>query len=152
MGARPSPDLVAEWYARLPPGMDIETPRGVLKADRPGGRALRRALRSSLLRGPKAEITGLGSAADHLRLPISYAHEHMGAASWRMPRIGTVRDKDGHGRAFGRHVDLHQQRRILRMLAFGASTRSAAAEVKVSLTLVGAIRRAALAWKDPDDE
>lgn len=45
-----------------------------------------------------------------------------------------------------------RQRRILRMLADGATVREVAAATKANFTVIAALRRAALRWKDPDDE
>ncbi len=144
MAARPSPELVAKWYARLPAGSNIEDARGRIRPDTPGGRALRPRRWSTL------PLCASGKAA------IAHDYERFGAASWRMPRIAGIVDVRGAGPhstsgQFRRRLTLVRQRRILRMLADGASVRQVMAAVRTSPVVIVAVRKAALAWKDPDD-
>jgi hypothetical protein len=85
------------------------------------------------------------------------ASSTLGAASWRMPRVPGVLDVRGAGpRArrgqFLRRLTLGRQRRILRMLADGATVRQVSAATRSNFTVIAALRRAALRWEDPDDE
>lgn len=132
--SRPSAQLVAEWYAKLPPGSDIENARGGM------------------------------TISYHRRLPMQWANDHsrpllgigsqLGAAAWRMPRIPAVADQRGRPRSrwFERRPTLRTQRRILRMLADGAPVREVQRVTGANFTVIAAVRRAALQWTDPDDE
>lgn len=132
--SRPSAQLVAEWYARLPAGSDIENARGGLNISY----HRRLALLPSLDR-PRT-LLGVGAL--------------LGAASWRMPRIPAVADQRGRPRSrwFERRPSLRKQRRILRMLADGSSVREVQRETGANFTVIAAVRRAALRWTDPDDK
>jgi hypothetical protein len=114
--------------------MDIETSTGHLNVE---SRRLR--------------MQPVGMALDHPRRLISYAHSQLGAASWRMPRLPPRHVRTSWGVATVR-ASLSRQRRVLRLLADGATTRQVAAKVRMSLRDVGAIKKAALEWRDPDDE
>jgi hypothetical protein len=132
MASRPPPELVAEWYARLPEGTNIEDERERLMA-------ANRMDKHLPLRGSYHSTPG--------------AWGQLGAASWRMPLVdvrgGVPRMRRGQYR---RRLTVTRQRRILRMLADGATTREVVATVHTNFTVIAALRRAALQWKDPDDE
>ena len=124
----PSAELVAEWYAKLPPGSDIEDKHGL-------------ALRS--------RRTPLPMALDRVRSLGTY--DVLGAASYRMPRVQPMTDLRGGGGRFMRRPSLRRQRRILRMLADGATVREVQRATGANFTVIAAVRRAALKWTDPDD-
>jgi methyl coenzyme M reductase alpha subunit len=136
---QPSAALVAEWYAKLPADLatDIDPARVVT-----GRRKLARPIEP-----------GRMLAMDHLRsIGTASAHaDQLGAASYRMPRVPTIADQRGGGGRFLRRPSTRRQRRILRLLADGATVRDVARQVGVSFTVIAAVRRAALQWRDPDD-
>jgi len=142
MALRPSPELVAQWYARLPAGSNIEDARGNITAGNRWAKHLRMAAWGGNMRESRPS------------LPVAWPQ--FAAASWRMPRIAGIVDVRGagpHARRgqFRRRLTLGRQRRILRMLADGASVRQVMAAVKTSPVVIVAVRKAALAWRDPDD-
>lgn len=120
--------LIAKWYRRLG-ASNIERPNGALRAEQPGGRMRH----------------GAYLAMDRPRTLVSWEHESLAAACWRFPVVR----RTGRGRP---NVAPGKQRRILRMLAEGATTREIARKVRVSLSLIGRLRKAVRQWKDPDDE
>jgi DNA-binding NarL/FixJ family response regulator len=101
----------------------------------------------------RGKLVPIHMAPDASRRMVSYAHAQLGAASWRMPRVTNVPDLRGLGRgAFRRRLTLKRQRRILRLLADGATVRQVAKATRTNFTVIAHVRKAALAWKDPDDE
>lgn len=128
----------ASWEARLArEGLRVEPWDGW----RPGGRALR------VNPGKVAKwVRDVG-----VRIPISIAHEKFSAAVWRYPFRAHA-----HGGGFGlghamRPVSVRRQRRIVQLLAEGATTREIARRCRTSKRMVNQLRLAVLAWTDPDD-
>jgi hypothetical protein len=122
-----------------------------LAEDRPGGRALRRrvaghgkwkddahGLRSGPIGGQYLHL-----AHDRLRLPISVAHEKLSAAVWRFPFRAV--------RANQNVLTVRRQRAAVRMLAQGATVRQVMKRLRMGPWTVVELRRAVLAWDDPDD-
>lgn len=153
MALRPSPALVAKWYARLPEGSNIEDARGNITV---GNRRVKHIPIAMFGGGELGRDNGLGVSPILKRIAGPGALPQFGAASWRMPRIAGIVDVRGagpHARRgqFRRRLTLGRQRRILRLLADGASVRQVMAVVRTSPVVIVAVRKAALAWRDPDD-
>ena len=80
--------------------------------------------------------------------PISYVHDQLSAAVWRFPFCKWRRGYPGVTRV----TPVWKLRKVVKVLAAGGTCRQAAHRAKVSLTRVIELKRAVMAWKDPDDE
>jgi hypothetical protein len=122
------------WSARLArEGMPDEPAR-----EHPGGRML-----------PLRE--------EYAAVPTSYQHDHLSAARWRFPFASWRRQtygRDALGRFQGnaaRVTPVRRLRMVVKVLANGGTCRQAAHRAHVSLSTVVELKRAVMAWKDPDD-
>jgi hypothetical protein len=104
-------------------------------------------------------------ATDHSRVVYSIPHGKLAAAVWRFPFKARRRAYRDRLLAIGvgctcsveyveavAYLRERAERKIVRLLAKGATSRQAAKRARVSLTVVVALRRAVMQWEDPDDE